>query len=116
MVDFLNKHSVNNSDDKSKLIDSIAEGAKERLRAIILTTVTTSAGLLPTVYGIGGSSPFVTPIALAIAYGLLFASLVTLFFMPSIYLIRIDLINISGLIKGKIKEIFLKRKSEVNEN
>ena len=116
MVDFLNKHSVNNSDDKSKLIDNIAEGAKERLRAIILTTVTTSAGLLPTVYGIGGSSPFVTPIALAIAYGLLFASLVTLFFMPSIYLIRIDLINISGLIKGKIKEIFLKRKSEVNEN
>ena len=69
MITFLNKHFKNTSSKNGIMLrESIAEGAKERLRPVILTTVTTSAGLLPTVYGIGGSSPYVTSIALAIAY------------------------------------------------
>jgi len=110
MIDFLNKHFKKATNDKNKIIAQVSEGAKERLRAIILTTVTTSAGLIPTVYGIGGSSPFVTPIALAIAYGLLFATFVTLFLIPSIYLIRLDIINLCNKFKIMIKKILFKKK------
>ncbi|MBN2545153.1 MAG: efflux RND transporter permease subunit [Spirochaetes bacterium] len=106
IIDFLNKHFKKaDTSDKASIINQISEGAKERLRAIVLTTVTTSAGLIPTVYGFGGSSPFVTPIALAIAYGLLFATLVTLFFIPSIYLIRLDMIEFFNKIKLRAKRI-----------
>ena len=105
MIDFLNKQFKDkNNESKKQLRIKVADGAKERQRPVILTTVTTSVGLLPTVYGIGGSSPFVTSIALAIAYGLMFATLITLFFIPSLYMIRLDFIQYSS----KIKERFLK--------
>ena len=52
MVAFINKLMKENN--SSSLRDDIAEGAKQRLRPIVLTTLTTVAGLLPSVYGIGG--------------------------------------------------------------
>ena len=48
---------------------SILSAAKMRFRPIFLTTVTTSAGILPTAYGLGGLDPFVVPIALSLGYG-----------------------------------------------
>ena len=48
--------------------------ARTRLRPIALTTITTTVGILPTAYGIGGVDPFVTPIALALGYGVLFGA------------------------------------------
>ena len=46
---------------------AIVDATKHRLRAILLTSVTTVAGLLPMAYGIGGSDPFAAPMALAAA-------------------------------------------------
>ena len=54
-----------------RTIHLIAEGTSERLRAIVLTTVTTAVGLIPLAYGWGGSDPFMAPMALAMGYGLL---------------------------------------------
>ncbi len=64
--------------------NAIVEGAKLRLRPIILTSVTTSAGLLPMAYGLlgGSSDPFLQPMALVFAWGLIFATFVTLFIIP----------------------------------
>jgi multidrug efflux pump subunit AcrB len=45
--------------------DIIVDATKHRLRPILLTSVTTVAGLLPMAYGIGGSDPFSAPMALA---------------------------------------------------
>ncbi len=65
--------------------DIIVVGACTRLRPVLLTTITTLCGLMPTVYGWGGSEPFVVPMVLAMSYGLLFATIITLFLIPLLY-------------------------------
>ena len=92
MVDFINKiFREKNSDDKKLAIASIIDGAKERLRPVLLTTITTVAGLLPTVYGFFGNSEMIVPVAMAMAYGLIFATTLTLVFTPSMYMIHNDI-------------------------
>jgi multidrug efflux pump subunit AcrB len=68
-----------------KTFSSVIKGAAKRFRPVILTTLTTVAGLLPTAYGIGGDIPFIRPMVLAMAWGLTFATLVTLIFTPLLY-------------------------------
>jgi multidrug efflux pump subunit AcrB len=84
MITFLNQKKEEN--DIS--IESIALAAKRRLRPIVLTTTTTLAGLFPTAYGFGGDNPFIIPMILAIAWGLLFATIITLVLIPSLYVIQ----------------------------
>jgi multidrug efflux pump subunit AcrB len=92
MVDFIKK-SFKKSKKNKNIINTIADGAKKRLRPVIMTTLTTVVGLLPTAYGIGGYNGILVPITLAISYGILFASLLTLFFIPSLYIVRLDIIK-----------------------
>jgi multidrug efflux pump subunit AcrB len=66
-------------------------GATNRLRAILLTTLTTVAGLIPLAYGIGGTSLFMSPMALALGYGLLFATPITLVLVPCLFMIFDDI-------------------------
>jgi multidrug efflux pump subunit AcrB len=73
-----------------QLLDIVSDGAADRLRAVILTSLTTVAGLLPLAYGIGGSDPFIAPMALAMGFGLVFATPITLALIPSLYLINDD--------------------------
>jgi len=54
-------------------LEVIKDAAAIRFRPVMLTTVTTVAGLLPTAYGIGGNLPFIRPMVLAMAWGLVFA-------------------------------------------
>jgi multidrug efflux pump subunit AcrB len=92
MIEFINKLVKNNSfSDKKVLIHTISEGAKRRLRPVVLTTLTTVGGLIPTVYGIGGKAQSLTPTVMAMAYGIMFASILTLFFLPSLYLVVLDI-------------------------
>jgi multidrug efflux pump subunit AcrB len=76
------------------IVEIVAIGTTNRLRAIIITTLTTVAGLLPLAYGIGGVDMFMVPMALSMGYGLLFATLLTLFLVPCIYAVGDDLINL----------------------
>jgi multidrug efflux pump subunit AcrB len=57
------------------------------LRPIFLTTITTAAGLLPTAYGFGGNNPFLVPMIMSVAWGLIFATVITLFLIPALYLL-----------------------------
>lgn len=96
MVDLINKildDGVENT--KSGMFNAILEGAGSRLRPVFLTSATTILGLLPTVYGIGGKSDSIVPIVMAMAYGLMFASILTLVFLPCLFMISFDL----GLMK-----------------
>ncbi len=72
----------------------VARGTANRLRAVLLTTVSTVAGLLPLAYGIGGSDPYMGPMALALGWGLLFATPLTLLLIPSLYLIGEDIASL----------------------
>ncbi|MDX1408630.1 MAG: efflux RND transporter permease subunit, partial [Saprospiraceae bacterium] len=84
------------------LIDLVVQGAGRRLRPVIITTITTVAGLMPTAYGIGGADPFIEPMVLAIAWGLVFATLLTLFVIPSLYLFNLDLVFLFKKWRAKI--------------
>lgn len=64
--------------------EAIIEAGRRRLRAVILTASTTVIGLLPTAYGWGGLDPFVSPMALALSWGLAFSTGVTLFLIPAV--------------------------------
>jgi multidrug efflux pump subunit AcrB len=64
---------------------TIGRGAADRFRPVILTTLTTTAGLMPIAYGIGGDLPFIRPMVLALAWGLVFATLISLIFIPLVY-------------------------------
>lgn len=68
----------------------VAEGTADRLRAIVLTTVSTVAGLLPLAYGFGGADPYMGPMALALGWGLLFATPLTLVLVPCVFMIGHD--------------------------
>ncbi|MBI2058589.1 MAG: efflux RND transporter permease subunit [Nitrospirae bacterium] len=81
--------------------DAAVAAGKRRWRAVWLTTITTVAGLLPLVYGIGGSDKFLRPSVLALGYGLLFATILTLFFIPCVYLIRLDVGNLLLRVLGR---------------
>jgi multidrug efflux pump subunit AcrB len=74
-------------------IDAALQAGRRRLRAVILTATTTVVGLLPTAYGWGGMDPFVSPMALALSWGLVFATLVTLFTIPATYVFAVDVRN-----------------------
>jgi len=89
LVNYLNELRKRNNDES--LIRLVAEGTADRLRAIVLTSVTTIAGLLPLAYGLGGTAPFMAPMALALGWGVLFATPLTLVLVPSLYLISVDI-------------------------
>ena len=65
--------------------EAIVEGATTRLRPILLTSMSTFCGVAPLGYGIGGREPFLEHMALTFGWGLLFASAVTLLWMPALF-------------------------------
>ncbi|MCK5002740.1 MAG: efflux RND transporter permease subunit, partial [Gammaproteobacteria bacterium] len=69
--------------DGMELFDAIVMAGRRRLRAVLLTATTTVVGLLPTAYGWGGMDHFVSPMALALSWGLMFATVVTLITIPA---------------------------------
>lgn len=71
----------------------VIRGAKERLRAVVLTTLTTLAGVIPLAYGIGGSDFILQPMALSLGYGLLFSTLMTLVLLPCLYVINYQFVH-----------------------
>jgi multidrug efflux pump subunit AcrB len=70
---------------------SILQGCKIRLRPVLLTTVTTIAGMLPMATGIGGRSEIWMPLANTMVFGLLVASLLTLVVVPALYAMLDDI-------------------------
>lgn len=79
----------------------IAAGATDRLRPIVITSLTTVAGLLPTAYGIMGSNPFITPMVMAMAWGVLFGTVVTLVLLPCLYAAEQDLRSAASYVFSK---------------
>ncbi|OGI09684.1 MAG: hypothetical protein A2Y40_05780 [Candidatus Margulisbacteria bacterium GWF2_35_9] len=95
MVDYINKlNKEGNFKNKNEFLQNVVKGAKTRLRPIILTSVTTVLGLLPTVYGWGGTDFILVPMTMSLAYGLGFATIITLFLIPSLMIIHYDVANV----------------------
>ncbi len=87
LVSFINELREKNY----RVSDAVLEAAEMRLRPIILTSLTTIGGLLPTAIGIGGRSVVWGPMASTIVFGLVFSTLTALLFIPCLYGLFIDL-------------------------
>lgn len=68
--------------------EALIAGSKERLRPVLMTMATTVLGMLPLSVGsvqVGGDGPAYYPMARAVVGGLMFSTVVTLLFLPTIY-------------------------------
>lgn len=65
--------------------NQVANIAKTRLRAVILTTLTTVAGMFPAAYGIAGYDAMLAEMMLALTWGLIFGTMITLLLIPCTY-------------------------------
>ncbi len=80
--------------------EAVCLAGQSRFRAIILTSLTTTAGVSPLMLETDLQAQFLIPIAVSLAFGVLFATLVTLLLVPAIYLILDDFRRAAGWLLG----------------
>ena len=90
LVDFVNSARR----EGLSLSASVILACQQRFRAILLTTLTTFFGLLPIMFETSLQARFVIPMALSLAFGILFGTVITLFMLPALYLILEDLMSL----------------------
>ena len=67
--------------------DALIRSGRTRLRPILMTTLTTVLGLLPTAIGIGGQVEMMQSMSIVVIGGLTFSTLLTLILIPTVYLL-----------------------------
>ena len=88
LVDYVNKLI-----EKGRSLEqAIVEAGQARFRAILLTSLTTFAGLTPLMLETSMQARFMIPMAISIAFGVIFSSFVTLFLVPVSYRVLEDVI------------------------
>ncbi|WP_019027224.1 efflux RND transporter permease subunit [Colwellia piezophila] len=98
MVDFVNKARQRGE----RLKDAVIHAGTKRFRAIMLTSATTFIGLVPIIFfETSAQAQIVIPMAVSLSFGVLFATIVTLVLIPSLYLIIED-----------IKQLFSRKKNK----
>ncbi|KAA1192827.1 efflux RND transporter permease subunit [Pseudohalioglobus sediminis] len=92
LVDYVNKSVAAGKDKHIAIIDA---GCR-RFRAIMLTSLTTFLGLAPMLLERSAQAQFMVPMAISLAFGIVFATVITLLLVPSLYMILDD---VAGLMK-----------------
>lgn len=86
LVDFVNQERKAGTPTR----DAIAKAGTLRFRPIILTSLTTFAGLLPLLFETSLQAQFLIPMAISLSFGVLFATFITLLLVPAFYTIVED--------------------------
>ena len=90
LIDFINRTLRNGAEVNKAVIES----GIARFRPVLLTSVTTIAGLFPLLLERSFQAQFLIPMAVSICFGLLIATVLTLLYVPALYLIVADLTNV----------------------
>jgi multidrug efflux pump subunit AcrB len=97
LVDFVNHHRRSGE----PRIDAALKGASARFRPIVLTSATTFLGLVPIVFFERSlQAQLVIPMATSLAFGIVFATLITLALIPTLYLIGDDITRLTQRLLG----------------
>jgi multidrug efflux pump subunit AcrB len=95
-------HYINTRRDRGlPYLEAVREAGIMRFRPIVLTSLTTYLGLVPLMFEAAVPAQPLVPMAIALGYGVLFASTVTLFLVPCGYVILDDLF---GLLRARGRE------------
>ena len=86
LIDFANRRRKKGS----IAVEAIQDAAIQRFRPIMLTTLTTFGGLAPMIFETSRQARFLIPMAISLGYGIVFATVITLVIVPSVYLIIND--------------------------
>ncbi len=89
-------------ENEDNLHDAISQSCRSRLRAVLLTSFTTFAGLLPLLWETSMQAQFLIPAAVSLAYGILFATAITLVLIPSLLMIMYDM----GTLINRLKQLY----------
>ncbi len=76
--------------------DAVVSAGIQRFRPIILTTLTTFGGLVPMITETSRQARFLIPMAISLGFGILFATLITLILVPSLYMVVEDVQRLFG--------------------
>jgi multidrug efflux pump subunit AcrB len=91
MVDFVNRAR----EEGIKVKQAVVDAGTQRFRAILLTSLTTFVGLAPIVLERSLQAKVVVPMAVSLAFGILFATVITLILIPALYVILDDIQGLS---------------------
>jgi len=86
-VDYVNKHR---DKEKTNMFDAVVMAGMKRFRPIMLTSITTFLGLMPMIFETSLQAKFLIPMAISLGFGIIFATGITLIFIPSGLLILED--------------------------
>jgi multidrug efflux pump subunit AcrB len=104
MTDFVNQRRAQGFSIKDAVIDA----GCSRFRAITLTSFTTFAGVLPIMFETSLQAGFVIPMAVALGFAVMYATLVTLILVPCLYLILSDIGHVARRFGSFIKGLFIR--------
>ncbi len=76
---------------RGSLADAVVQGAMQRFRPIVLTSLTTFFGLAPMIFETALQARFIIPMAISLGFGILFATVIVLTIVPAVYLMVEDL-------------------------
>ncbi|MHC4223498.1 MAG: efflux RND transporter permease subunit, partial [Planctomycetota bacterium] len=91
LIDFVNRSRAKGQ----SVWEAVKESGPRRFRAVLLTSLTTFAGLTPLLLETSVQAQFLIPMAISLAFGVMFSTLVTLLIVPATYLILEDGLNIA---------------------
>ena len=97
LVDYVNRQRRQGT----PMFEAVTNAGVVRFRPIILTSVTTFVGLVPLMTNQDPATFMFIPMAISLAFGVLFATVITLFLVPSLYLMLEDWLHFWGLDKAK---------------
>lgn len=84
-------HSSQKIKEGISLYEAVSRAGEQRFLAVFLTSLTTFFGILPIMLEPSWEAQFLTPLAVSIAFGVMFSTLVTLVFLPSLHLVCDDI-------------------------
>jgi multidrug efflux pump subunit AcrB len=96
LIDYANRQRQ----EGASAFTAICAAGARRFRPIILTTLTTFGGLAPMIFETSRQARFLIPMALSLGFGILFATVITLFLVPSLYLLMEDLLQWTARLFG----------------
>ncbi|MBF7074924.1 efflux RND transporter permease subunit [Glaciecola sp. MH2013] len=109
LVDYINQRRK----EGVALKDAVFNAGGRRFRPVLLTSLTTFAGLIPLLFEKSTQAQFLIPMAISLGFGILFATLITLFIVPINYLILEDIKAYFRRYKSDMMSLFASKKQNV---